>query len=172
MDSDVCPCDYGWTSEWAGRPGFLMFEVNNCPAACTGFLHPALCQALCWAHGKQNDQDLTSDPVWFSDLGRAGKNTAQSGITETLLEDGENHRTSRPRMDKWQSGRAQAGHEMPILGLLGPPFLLPLPLAAVGRFPPSRLEASDGQRPYPLLPLISLDSLIQPYKPHLHFRKI
>lgn len=70
-----------------------MFEVNNCPAARTDFLHFALCQALCWAHGKQNDPDFTSDPVWFSYLGRSGKNTAQSGITETLLEDGENHRT-------------------------------------------------------------------------------
>lgn len=72
-----------------------------------------------------NDQDFTSDPVWFSDLGRAGKNTAQLGITETLLDDGENHRTSRPRMDNGRAGEYKLGRKCLFQGFGALPSYFP-----------------------------------------------
>lgn len=72
-----------------------------------------------------------TDSVGFSDGGRSGgkKNEVHCGVTESLLEDRENYRISRPRTAKSQGEKShRAGLRVPSLGRFGStvpfPFLL------------------------------------------------
>lgn len=141
--------------------GFLDFSCLRWTTA----LPPARasCILLCARHhsghtGNKDEVDFTSDPVGFSDLGRLGKNRVQLGITETLLEGGANHRKADPGWLNGRVGMFSPGLEPLFWGLLALPFHSPSLLllwdgSLVG-FSPNRLAASEGQGPYPPLPLI------------------
>ena len=115
--------------------GFLDFSCSRltavlAPAQTSGIL---LCARHCAGHmGNQDEKDLISDPVGFSDLDRPEKKYSTIGYNKDIIGGQKNHRTSRLRVAKSQSERVQSQVWNPHSRACWSPLSLSLTVVAVG----------------------------------------